>query len=55
MINNKEQFPKEIGVYKISNSIDDRVYIGGSKNLYARRMNHKTKLRNIIILIYNHL
>lgn len=34
------------GIYKISNTIDDRIYIGSSKNIYTRFAVHKSNLIN---------
>lgn len=34
-----------IGIYKISNNIDNRVYIGQSINIYSRWAQHEAKLR----------
>ena len=34
------------GIYKISNSIDDRIYIGSTKSLRDRYRHHKTQLKN---------
>ena len=33
-----------IGIYKISNNIDDRVYVGQSTNIHSRFKQHKTNL-----------
>lgn len=33
------------GIYKITNLLNNRVYVGQSQNVYARRIEHFTALR----------
>lgn len=35
-----------IGIYKITNSVDGKIYVGQSKNIYRRWKEHKTELNN---------
>lgn len=37
------------GIYKITNLINDKIYIGRSVNLKSRKSKHKTKISNTII------
>jgi group I intron endonuclease len=44
-IGNKEDWYKS-GIYKISNKIDDRIYIGSSTRLRCRYLQHRNKLKH---------
>lgn len=45
MINlDKQKYNKVPGIYRIYSTIDDRCYIGSSKNLYSRTSSHKSQL-----------
>ncbi len=37
---------KICGVYKITNRVNGKIYVGSSKNIYERWNQHKDKLRN---------
>ncbi len=41
----KKNLNKVIGVYKIENILNGKIYIGGSNNLKSRVLTHKTRLR----------
>lgn len=40
------KYKNTIGIYKIMNTINDKVYIGSSFDIYARKCNHVSQLRN---------
>jgi hypothetical protein len=39
-------YPKYSGIYKITNLVNGKVYIGQAKNIYLRWLEHKCRLRN---------